>query len=89
MRREPDLRHSETYTESNFLRLFTAPAEASADRIVTLEHFCYRPAGERPSGWECRTIIDREAMTKEDAVFIAEAFAREHAIPVIYESHED
>ena len=56
---------------------------------MTLEHFCYRPAGERPSGWECRTIIDREAMTKEDAVFIAEAFAREHAIPVIYESHED
>jgi len=89
MRREPDLRHSETYTEPNFLRLFTASSEASADRIVTLEHFCYRPAGARPGGWECQTIIDGESMSKEDAVFIAEAFAREHSIPVIYESHQE
>jgi len=28
-------------------------------------------------------------MSKEDAVFIAEAFAREHSIPVIYESHQE
>ena len=88
MRREPELRHTETYTESSFLRLFTAPSPASAERIVTLEHFHYRPADSGRSGWECRTIIDREPMSKEDAVFIAEAFAREHSIPVIYECHE-
>lgn len=91
MRHEPDLRHSETYTESNFLRLATLSSlgsEASGDRVVTLEHFCYRPAEAQPGGWQCRTIIDRETMTKDDAVFIAQAYAREHAIPVIYECHE-
>lgn len=90
MRTKPDLRHSETYTESNFLRLFSVSAEWPAnERLVTLEHYCYRPSSEPPSGWQCQTIIDREPMSKEDALFIARAFARENAIPVIYECHGD
>jgi len=85
---EPELRDSETYTESNFLRVHTmSPAESGGDgRIVTIEHLRYgaAPGG---GGWQCSTIVDRERMSKEDALFIAEHYAREHSIPVIYESH--
>jgi len=87
---EPELRASETYTESNFLRVHTArPAanEPSDVRIVTIEHFCYA-ASEGGGGWQCTTIVDRERMSKEDALFIAEHYARERSIPVIYESHD-
>lgn len=90
MKIEPDLRHSETYTQSNFLRLLTVPAKLPGqERLVTLEHYCYRSAEEPPSGWQCQTIIDREPMSKEDGLFIARAFARENGVPVIYECHAD
>lgn len=83
---EPELRDSETYTESNFLRLHTAPAADADTRIVTLEHMRYRsgPGG----GWQCMTIVDRERMSSDDARFIAEHYAREHSIPVVYECHD-
>ncbi|HEX6996072.1 MAG TPA: hypothetical protein VF339_18210 [Gammaproteobacteria bacterium] len=87
---EPELRDSETYTESNFLRVHTARPAADGDqdgRIVTIEHMRYAatPSG---GGWQCSTIVDRERMSKEDALFIAEHYAREHSIPVIYECHD-
>jgi len=86
---EPELRASETYTESNFVRVHTAAPASNEDpdvRIVTIEHFSYVSA-QRRGGWQCSTIVDRERMSKEDALFIAEHYAREHSIPVIYESH--
>ena len=47
-----------------------------------------RPTGgSRPSGWSCTTIVDCEAMSKDDAMFIARSYAVEHDIPVIYECH--
>lgn len=90
---KPNLRNTETYTESNFLRLHTA-SEQRRDRIaelrlVTLEHLCYRSAGSGDGGWRCQTIVDGEAMSKEDALFIAHTYAQQHEIPVIYESHGD
>ena len=88
---EPELRASETYTESNFLRVHTAPpangAFRGAGRIVTIEHLSYGATGGR-GGWRCATIVDRERMSKEDALFIAEHYAREHSVPVIYECHD-
>lgn len=47
---KPQLRDTETYTESNFLRLHTRPEPGRGSlnglTIVTLEHLTYRP---RPS----------------------------------------
>ncbi|HEX7081648.1 MAG TPA: hypothetical protein VF329_11590 [Gammaproteobacteria bacterium] len=85
-RLEPQLRDTETYTESNFLRLHTAsaPRRAPGDTVlVTIEHLCYRPDG----GWRCSTIVDREAMSREDALFIAHSYAERNEVPVIYECH--
>ncbi len=89
---QPSIRETETYTESNFLRLHTAAcgADAPALRTVTIEHLCYsaRSAGAA-AGWRCKTIVDCEAMSREDAMLIAQSYAREQGIPVIYECHSD
>jgi hypothetical protein len=93
-RLKPSLRPTETYTEPNFLRLHTAPApgvdesSASAARLTTIEHLAYSAVGD-DRGWKCLTIVDSEAMTQEDAVFIARSYAAEHDIPVIYECHSE
>jgi hypothetical protein len=87
---KPSMRSTETYTESNFLRLCTEHIDGPPpSRRATIEHFRYRVDAEagQPSGWQCRTIVDNEVMSKDDAVFIARAYAEENRIPVIYESH--
>jgi len=76
----PSLRSTETYTETNFLRLQT-PGSDCGEGPVTLEHFC---CGVGPA-WSCLTIIDAETMSRADAVFIARNYAREYEIPVVYE----
>ena len=90
---KPNLRATETYTEPNFLRLHTAPEQRSGElpalRLVTLEHLSYRAGGSGDGGWRCQTIVDGEAMSKEDALFIAHKYAQQHEIPVIYECHGD
>ena len=98
VRVKPSLRPTETYTESNFLRLHTFPAERGASgRRVTLEHLCYSAkasaaggSGARSAqGWKCETIVDGEIMSREDALFIAKSYAAENNIPVIYECHSE
>jgi hypothetical protein len=86
---KPSIRPTETYTEPNFLRVFTAGRhEARDQRLATIEHLSYSAAGGKSrSGWSCTTIVDCEAMSKEDAMFIARSYAVEHNVPVIYESH--
>lgn len=86
---KPSIRPTETYTEPNFLRVYTAEqAEPRSSRLATIEHLSYAAAGGKSrSGWSCTTIVDGEAMSKEDAMFIARSYAVEHNIPVIYESH--
>jgi len=88
---KPSIRPSETYTEPNFLRVYTAAsATQRAERLATIEHLSYQPKGDgKKPGWNCATIVDGEAMTKEDAMFIARNYAIEHNVPVIYESHAD
>lgn len=88
---KPSIRPTETYTEPNFLRVHTCPSPGEAGtRLATIEHLSYSAAGdERRSGWKCDTIADGEAMSKEDALFIARNYALEHDIPVIYECHSD
>jgi hypothetical protein len=92
---EPSIRPTETYTESNFLRLHTcAGLHERESRLVTIEHLRYEPQpadGGRgvATGWRCETLVDREAMTKEDALFIARTYAMQNDIPVIYECHSD
>lgn len=81
-RLRPSLRSTETYTETNFLRLQTT-GDGDTVGLVTLEHFACNPGCG--SSWSCETIVDAEAMTHDDAVFIAQSYAREHGIPVIYE----
>jgi hypothetical protein len=78
----PSLRSTETYTETNFLRLETSGA-ANSDGLVTLEHF----TSGGGTAWSCRTIIDQEKMTRADAVFIAKNYAREYDVPVVYECY--
>jgi hypothetical protein len=86
---KPSIRPTETYTEPNFLRVYTAGRiEPRSERLATIEHLSYAAAGGKSrSGWSCTTIVDGEAMSKEDAMFIARSYAVEHNIPVIYESH--
>ncbi|HMB74558.1 MAG TPA: hypothetical protein VKQ06_13375 [Gammaproteobacteria bacterium] len=85
----PSLRSTETYTETNFLRLYTGIDEDSAG-LVTLEHFSYgADGGDGTGGWSCQTIVDSERMSRKDAVFIARNYAKENGIPVIYECREE
>jgi hypothetical protein len=90
---KPSIRPTETYTEPNFLRIYTGEqSESDGRRLATIEHLSYTAAGAgggKRSGWSCTTIVDGEAMSKEDALFIARSYAVEHNIPVIYESHTD
>jgi hypothetical protein len=87
----PSIRPTETYTEPNFVRVYTAsPAEQRGERLATIEHLSYSAAnGAGRAGWSCTTIVDGEAMSKEDALFIARSYAVEHQVPVIYECHGD
>jgi hypothetical protein len=80
----PSLRATSTYTETNFLHLHSAGADPNA-ALVTLEHFAYSPPDGKKPGWSCRTIVDSEQMSRKDAVFIAQRYAVENGIPVIYE----
>ncbi len=88
---KPSIRSTETYTEPNFLRLYTVAGthRTPTARLVTIEHLSYEAKRAVPgsSGWRCETIVDGEEMSKEDALFIAQAYARENDIPVIYECH--
>jgi hypothetical protein len=90
---KPSIRPSETYTEPNFLRVYTAAqSEPRVERLATIEHLSYKPKGVGHAGrsaWNCSTIVDGEAMTKEDAMFIARNYAIQHDVPVIYECHSD
>ena len=83
------MRSTETYTETNFLRLQTADVEDTVRLRVTLEHFSYAADEANQSGWSCQTIVDEEKMSRKDAVFIAKSYAAEHDIPVIYDCHSD
>lgn len=88
---KPSIRPTETYTEQNFLRVYTAPIDERPElRLATIEHLSYRaPGGDGAGGWRCETIADGEPMSKEDALFIARNYAQHNGIPVIYESHGD
>lgn len=81
----PSLRSTETYTETNFLRLYTAGTEDRTEPLVTLEHFSYSAGDNGKPGWSCLTIVNSEMMSRKDAVFIARRYAAENCIPVIYE----
>jgi hypothetical protein len=86
---KPSIRPTETYTEPNFVRVYTAASEEQrGDRVATIEHLSYSASnGAGRAGWNCQTIVDGEAMTKEDALFIARNYAIANDIPVIYECH--
>jgi hypothetical protein len=86
---KPSIRPTETYTEPNFLRVYTTGGLAARDPCVaTIEHLSYAASnGGGRSGWTCSTIVDGETMSKEDALFIARSYAVENGVPVIYESH--
>ena len=88
---KPSIRPTETYTEPNFVRVYTAPqSEPRVERLATIEHLSYTPQGDGGrSGWRCSTIVDGEVMSKEDALFIARNYAIEHNVPVIYECHSE
>ena len=60
-RLKPSIRESETYTEPNFVRVYTAAhGEASGERLATVEHLSYRPKGDgQKPGWNCATIVVR------------------------------
>ena len=86
---KPSIRPTETYTEPNFLRVYTAEqTDPTGQRLATIEHLSYSATpGPGRKGWSCTTIVDCEAMSKEDAMFIARSYAVEHGVPVIYECH--
>lgn len=88
---KPSIRETETYTEPNFVRVHTAGSAHEPDRCVaTVEHLSYSGRnGGGKAGWRCETIVDGEAMSREDALFIARSYAQRNDVPVIYECHSD
>ena len=88
---QPDVRPTETFTENNFLRVhtFRHPQDAAVT-LATLEHLFYGPDTARAgnSAWQCKTVIENEPLSRDDAMFIARSYAEEMQIPVIYEAHE-
>jgi hypothetical protein len=87
---KPSIRPTETYTEPNFIRVYTASDAGGGERLATIEHLSYNAEkGRGRAGWSCQTIVDGEAMTKDDALFIARNYAIANDIPVIYECHSD
>ena len=60
---KPSIRPTETYTEPNFLRVYTAERAPLGERLATIEHLSYTAAdaGKR-LGWSCTSIVDGEAM---------------------------
>lgn len=86
---EPTVRTTDTYTEPDFVRVYTRIGDGDGS-LATIEHFSYRPAGAGDrSGWRCLTVADDEAMSREDALFIARSYAEQNGIPVVYEAHDD
>ena len=88
---KPDVRPTETFTESNFLRVhtFRHPQDEGLT-LATLEHLFYGPDPARGgrAGWQCSTVVENEPLSREDAMFIARSYAEEMDIPVIYEAHD-
>ena len=67
-----------------------ARAPARDEQLATIEHLLYQATPNNGgSGWTCKTIVDGEAMSRKDALFIARTYAKENNIPVIYECHSD
>ena len=91
MKFKPAIRPTETYTESNFLRVHTAPVDPDDEsghlRNATIEHLAI--GLQESGGLTCLTIVDGEEMTRADAIAIARGYASEHEIPVIYECHSN
>jgi len=88
----PDIRPTETYTETNFLRVHTFPSRGNTTiRLASIEHLYYGPDTQQPTryAWQCRTVVESEPMTQDDAVFIASSYAKDNDIPVVYECHSD
>lgn len=85
----PSLRATETYTETNFLRLYMSSSRETTEGLVTLEHLSFEAGRQGPSAWSCLTIVDGEWMSRSDAVFIARSYAAEHGISVIYECQSE
>jgi hypothetical protein len=84
---KPSVRPTETYTEQNFLRVYTSAVRGRPDlRAATIEHLSYEAGGGRP-GWRCETIADNEVMSTAAALFIARSYAQRNGVPVIYASH--
>ena len=73
------------------MRLHTACSVREPERCVaTIEHLAYSAgSGSSKAGWRCETIVDGEAMSREDALFIARSYAQQNNVPVIYECHSD
>ena len=88
---QPTVRTTDTYTEPDFVRVQTRmDAAAHGCLLATIEHFSYRAAGAGDkSGWRCLTVADDEAMSREDALFIARSYAQQNGIPVVYDAHDD
>lgn len=88
---QPDVRPTETFTENNFLRVHTFPhPQQPAVTLANVEHMFYAPdpnQGDK-ARWQCKTVTENEPMSKDDAMFIAEGYAREMNVPVIYEAHD-
>lgn len=88
---EPAVRMTDTYTEPDFVRVQTwADAAGNGGWLATIEHFSYRPADDdERSGWRCMTVAEAEAMSREDALFIARSYAQQNGIPVVYDADGD
>ena len=86
---KPSIRPTETYTEPNFLRVYTAEQpEPRGERLATIEHLSYTPRAAA-SGRRLELHDDRRRRSDvEGRRDVHRAQLRvEHDIPVIYECH--
>ena len=85
----PEMRFTETFTQSNFLRVHTYTDTQRSVTLATIEHMSDSAGASGLQPWSCDTLIEDEPMSMDDAMFIARDYAEKHDVPVIYTLHEE
>lgn len=84
----PALGAGETYTEPDFLLVQTNTNTEGKSHSVIDRMFAAKREDDTGS-WVCKTLTARTMMSHEEAVKVAEAYAKQHGVPVVYEQHDD
>lgn len=84
----PALGPGETYNDDDFLLVCTY-TDLYGQSTTTIDRMLATKREDDTGSWVCKTISNEAAISHEEAVELASAFANAHAIPIIYVEHND